>query len=388
MTPTTTRRNTIKLAGAGAAALLAAPAIGVDTAEANGINGKFIAKFAYPQATLAQNEALFREMNTNLITFGGRLRPYMDSDGIPWQVLQRVQGKRIFYYTEPATWDSRAAGAGHFYMNVNGTWWDAVFCWNNSVVITKNKGREKYYHAIDAGKRLGYHVYLGLPTVRMRTDRPGVADNSYLDVYESFCEKFVLNYHLRGVSGFYHTLEIALSDAISWWQPSWDVYWRAQRAIRHMCGHGKTVIFSPYLESRSHKAFKRPDQVAVACRKFFDILYGTNMIIAPQDGLGTGTTSLYADRKGGYVAKTEDYFKAMRNVLGHRLYHNVECMTPGGGTSSTRGTTTKSRVSQQLWTLRNHTTSAIGFMHNNKTGMRNIPGLGTSWTLGKWQPVR
>lgn len=369
--------------------VLGANALLGESAMAAGAGRRFVANFVYPYTTLEPNKRMFRAMNTDAITFGGWLRDPKPADGIPWEILRYANRRRVLFYTEPLTW-YRGMGSDHKWVYANSTADGKRYAWDivsagGAVVISKNTGtHEKVRHLIQAGRETGYRTYVGLPKPQMQTESTWLPDTGYLGIYQAFCEKFVVNYNALGASGFYHTLEMTISDKFDPWRPTWNTYWAGQRAIRNMSGHGKTSIFSPYLEARSTKGSRKtPSQVAYGARWFNDLTYGTNLVISPQDGLGTGSTALRADRASGYIARTEDYYQALKPVLGNKLYATTECMTPGGGQPHNRGITSKGRIEQQLNATGPYVQGNIGYMWNHPTaGMTKVPNLGSAYSAG------
>src|SRR5699024_9376023 len=104
-----------------------------------------------------------------------------------------------------------------------------------------------------------------------------------------------------------------------------------------------------------------PKTAAEGYQKLLGLGHGTRIVVSPQDGVGVGTTALAADESEEYRVTVEEYFAALYEVDPERLYVTVEAMQPGGGSSDTRDSTTRSRVEEQLDATEAFVQGAIGF---------------------------
>lgn len=371
------------------ATLLTASPLNQATAEAAGQGRRFVAFFVFPQSTVQGNIKLFNEMRTDAISFAGRLRKPTPDDGIPRAISKFANGRPIYFYDQPLIWKA-GQGSDHKWVWANHTRTGKQYAWDivsagRGVVISRNSGNDDKQHNLNiAANQLKYKSFIGIPALPQSSRNRWLPDSSYLDVYRAFVEKYVRNYKSTGADGWYHTQEITMSKNVAAWQAAWDTYSAANKAIRAAAGAGAVAIFSPYLEARlSKKGNHTPWDAVQNAKKFLSISHGLNVIISPQDGLGTGSTAFGVDLKTGYRATTEQYFKALQGVLGNKLFATTECMTPGGGTPDTRGRTSKKRVSQQLWIVGQYVQGHIGYMWNKSgIGARYIPGLGSSFSAG------
>jgi len=223
---------------------------------------------------------------------------------------------------------------------------------------------------VRAGNAVGARTILGLPAPRAGSP-DGVAylpDTSYLPALAAFTQRFVLDARAEGADGFYQHVEMPVTDTRTW-QPVRQLY-GSQNAAVGRAWPGALVVVSPYLESRSDKAFVTPQQAARGAAMLAATANGTRLVLAPQDGLGTGTTALAADVLGavGHVAPLESYLRAMRAAVGSVLWVNVELMRPSpDGAPRAREATTRGRVLQQLAAEQPYVSGAIAFMWDDRT---------------------
>ena len=325
-------------------------------------SGKFVANFVFAHTTPEANTDMVKAMSADAITFGFRLTPTTASK-YPAPVRSAVKGKRVFAYSGGIDWKRGLSKhdrvvAGYTLVHAGG-----------AIVIVPTGG-DKQGALIDGARATGHNAYLGLPAPRMNGYLP---DLSYTPVLREFTRKFVTNYDARGARGYYHHVEMPVGG-----RGTWDgvrgLYAMQNREVARV-RPGATTIIAPYLETRKGKAHASPEQSASGVKRLLATANGTRLLIAPQDGLGAGTTRLRADTTRGFTSTTEDVFAAMSRVAGARLYATTEVMRPGGGTSDSRTHTDIGRVKQQLNAVKPYTSGSIGFMWNNQTGMRDVSGI-------------
>ena len=325
-------------------------------------SGKFVANFVFAHTTPEANTDMVRAMSADAITFGFRLTPTTASK-YPAPVRSAVKGKRVFAYSGGIDWKRGLSKhdrvvAGYTLVHAGGA------------IVVVPTGGDKQGALIDGARATGHNAYLGLPAPRMNGYLP---DLSYTPVLREFTRKFVTNYDARGAQGYYHHVEMPVGG-----RGTWDgvrgLYAMQNREVARV-KPGATTIIAPYLETRTSKAHASPEQSARGVKRLLATANGTRLLIAPQDGLGAGTTRLRADSSNGFTSTTEDVFAAMSRVAGARLYATTEVMRPGGGTSDSRTHTDIGRVKQQLNAVKPYTSGSIGFMWNNQTGMRDVSGI-------------
>lgn len=342
-----------------------------ESTRASAHSGKFVANFVFAHSSVSANAQMVRAMNADAITFGYRVTPAKKSS-YPAAVQKAIGKKKVYAYSGGIQWAKGALSAGDATIGRH----TLVQVGKNAVVIVTNDA-DPQRALIQGAHQAGGQAFLGMPAPQMKGYLP---DLSYRAVMEAFTKKFVKNYASQGADGWYHHIEMPVGGKSTW--DGVRGYYSMQNQIVNSVDPGATTIIAPYLEARKTKASATPAQTASGVKKLLATAKGTNLIIAPQDGLGTGTTALAQDRRSGYVAPAEEYFQAMRSVAGKRLYVTTEAMRPGGGTPQSRTATTAQRVGEQLSALAPYTSGSIGFMWNNTTGMKNISGIG-SYAAGR-----
>jgi hypothetical protein len=314
-----------------------------------------------PSATVAGNTALLQRMQADAITFGYRVLP-ASKTAFPKSVQRYIGGRRAFSYAGGGDWARAALRSADRQVRVNGVLWTVMDTGGGSVVVSRS-GRDHLKALNHAGNRLGAKTIVGLPAPKAGS-QSGVKylpDTSYLATLAEFTKRFVKDARAEGADGFYQPVEMPVTDTATW-APVRRLY-ATQNAVVHSVAPRSLVIVSPYLESRRTKASFTPAQAARGARMLLATARGTRLIIAPQDGLGVGSTALSTDRATGRVAPLERYLKAMRGAIGSHLWTNVELMRPGP--NGTRKPTTRSRVSQQLWTEAHFVSGSIAFIWND-----------------------
>lgn len=352
------------------------------TLDRPGGRGGISAYFVLPARTVAANTDLLRAMGADAITFGSRLRPARAGQ-LPPQVTALVGTRRAYFYSAPVQWARAARHSSDRTVRVAGVTYTLIQAPNHSVVITRS-GADAVAALIKAGNRLHARTIIGLPAPA--AGAPGgpawMPNTTYLPVLTSFTGRFVRNAHLLGADGYYQHVEMPATNTPVW-KPVRTLYKRQNAAVNKVAP-GALMLLSPYLESRRSKASFTPAQAAAGVRMLLAGASGTRLVIAPQDGLGVGSTRLSQDGRRNLVrAPLQSYLSAMRAVAGERLWVNAELMrpAPNGG----RLPTTRHRVSQQLWTHAHYGTRTIAFMWDDPTrglGATRVPGGVTHWSTG------
>lgn len=340
------------------------------------------AYFAMPKGTVAENEKLLRTMQADAITFGSRLKP-VSTASLPKAVRNIVGHRRAYLHGAPVNWLPGARVSTDRTVTVAGARYTVLAGPGNTAIVTRG-GRDKVAALIRAGNRVHARTIIGLPAPAAgAVNGPAWMPNtSYLPVLAAFTQRFARNAHLLGADGFYQHVEMPVTNTRVW-APVRTLYAKQNAAVNR-AAPGALVVISPYLESRRAKASFTPAQAAAGVRMLLRTASGTRLVIAPQDGLGVGSTRLAGDphaRK--FVAPLQSYLKAMRAAAGNHLWMNAELMRPAA--NGNRRPTTKARVSQQLWTHAHYAPKTIAFIWDDPSrgiGAVRVPGGVTTWSAG------
>lgn len=337
--------------------------------------GEFVAGFMSPQVDDAETNTMLERMNTDAVTFGGRIVP-ASADDYPQEVTEAVGDREIYEYTVTMNWQGIERASADTIVEVGDTEYGIIQAGEDGVVITESENGGDAFHSLTrVSEERETNAFIGLPVPQMRTSGDTwLPDNSYADVVDGFAEKFVDAYHQRGADGFYLAMEMPLTDA-SHWAPVTDYYSRQTQIINDVSA-GATVLISPYLEGREDRETITPDTAAQGYQKLLDLNNGTRILVSPQDGLGVDTTALEADESDEHQFTAEDYFEALQEVEPERLYVTVEAMRPGGGSSTTREPSSRGRVEEQLDATAPYVNGAIGFQWADPNSMVHIPHIG------------
>lgn len=337
--------------------------------------GEFVAGFMSPQVDDTATHAMLERMNTDAVTFGGRIVPAM-ADDYPEEVTDVVGDRQIYEYTVMMNWRGLDPEGQDTTVEVGDTEYGIIQAGDDSVVITESvNGGDMFHSLARVSEQRNNNAYIGLPVPQMRTTgATWLPDNSYADVIDDFAEEYVDAYYQRGADGFYLAMEMPLTDA-SHWNPVTDYYSR-QTQIINDTAPGTIAIVSPYLEGREDRGTITPDTAAAGYQKLLNLGNGTRIVVSPQDGRGAGTTALEADESEEHRFTAEDYFQALHEVDANRLYVTIEAMTPGGGSSDSREPTSRDRVEEQLDATDPYVQGAIGFQWTEPNSMIHIPHIG------------
>ena len=338
-------------------------------------DGQFVAGFMSPQVDDADTDAMLERMNTDAVTFGGRIVPATAED-YPEEVVEVVGDRQIYEYTVTLNWQGVDLSSTDTIVEVGDTEYGIIQAGDEGVVITESVNDGDAFHSlIRVSEERGNNAYIGLPVPQMRTTgETWLPDNSYADVIDGFAEKFVDAYHQRGADGYYLAMEMPLTDT-SHWDPVTDYYSRQTQIINDV-SEGATVLISPYLDGREDSETISPETATLGYQKLLDLNNGTRILVSPQDGLGVDTTALEADESEEHQFTAEDYFEALQEVEPERLYVTVEAMHPGGGSSDSRESTSRDRVEEQLDATEPYVNGAIGFQWADPNSMIQIPHIG------------
>lgn len=337
--------------------------------------GEFVAGFMSPQNDDQPTEALLDRMNTDAVTFGGRIVP-TEIDDYPDPVAEAIADRQAYDYTVQMHWRGIDLGDADTVVQAEDTEYGIIDAGDNSVVVTQSDHDADPFHSLTrVASERDTKALIGLPVPQMRTSgETWLPDHSYADVVDGFAEKFVQAYHERGADGFYLAMEMPLTDAAHW-DPVTDYYGRQTKIINQIA-EGATVLISPYLEGREDRETITPDTAAQGYAKLLGIAHGTHVLVSPQDGVGADTTALAADESDEHRFTVEEYFEALQAVDAERLYATVEAMRPGDGTAENRSETSRERVEAQLDATDPCVQGAIGFQWSEPNAMTELQHIG------------
>lgn len=337
--------------------------------------GEFVAGFMSPQADDAATAALLEQMDTDAVTFGGRIEP-IEADQYPEQVAEAVGDSQAYEYTVTMNWQDIDLPDTDQRLQVGDTEYGLIQATEDAVVITESTNGADVFHSLSrVAAQRETQAYIGLPVPQMRTSgETWLPDNSYAEVIDAFNTKFVDAYHQRGADGFYLAMEMPLTDAAHW-NPVTDYYARQTELINGIDA-GATVLISPYLEGREDRETISPETAAAGYQKLLDLHNGTHVLVSPQDGVGVGTTALDADESPDHEVTVEDYFAVLQETNPDRLYVTIEAMHPGGGSPDSREPTTRDRVEDQLDASAPYVQGAIGFQWSGPNAMTDLDHIG------------
>lgn len=267
--------------------------------------GKMTANFVFAHNSTEKNASMIRTMGADPVTFGYRVKPAKKS-AYPKSVRNAIGSKRVYSYATGIQWVSGLSSNDKKMGNFT-----VVNVGHNSVVVVRND-IDPQRRLVEAGRQEGARVFLGMPAPQQKSYLP---DLSYKGVVDNFVRKYVKNYRAVGATGYYHHIEMPISGGAVW-NGTRGLYASHNKIIARE-HPGATAIIAPYLESRKAKSGASPAQSAAGAKKLMRTAHGARLLIAPQDGLGTDTTALRADKSKRHVGTTEDHFKAMRSAVGN-----------------------------------------------------------------------
>lgn len=337
--------------------------------------GEFVAGFMSPQADDQQTRDILETMNTDAVTFGGRIVPVNPSD-YPAEVADAVGDRDAYEYTVAMNWDGIDLADQDHVVQVGDTAYGIIDVGGNSAVITESADGADHFHSLTrTSAQHDTNAFIGLPVPQMRNSgETWLPDNSYANVVDGFSKKFVTAYHQRGADGYYLAMEMPLTPE-GHWNPVTDYYSRQTQIINDLAP-GTTVLIAPYLEGREDRQTISPETASRGYEKLLGLGNGTRVLVSPQDGVGVGTTALAADEPDVHSVTVEDYFAALHEVDPERLYVTIEAMAPGGGSPDSREPTTRDRVEEQLDATDPYVQGAIGFQWADPNSMVHIDHIG------------
>ncbi|GAA1731323.1 hypothetical protein GCM10009809_28530 [Isoptericola hypogeus] len=201
--------------------------------------------------------------------------------------------------------------------------------------------------------RFGMSVYLGMPRPRPDPGVGFVADASYTQTLGGFTSRVLADWdrkfgRLDAFAGAYQTVETAVFTNADVWRPNLKVYELQNRIVGFRLPKAKQrVVVSPYADLR--RGALPVSAVRPSFQQIADTAAGVRMILAPQDGGGTGRVGAFRPGDGGtrvradlrgvvgrttygaaYAASTATLYAEASRVRGVTLWANVEAFRPPG----------------------------------------------------------
>lgn len=168
---------------------------------------------------------------------------------------------------------------------------------------------------------------LGLPRPGQNAEQPWLIDTSYLDTMTRFTERTVKDWEARysdleSYGGLYQSSEMPMkgNDA---WDAQFELY-DAQHGVVAENAPGSSILVSPYIDARPHMG-SPVEAVELFTQRLVDSADGAHVILAPQDGRGTGKGGVY------FPDQTDDIvLERLQDVVGGAMTYNMAF----GGTTS------------------------------------------------------
>jgi len=199
----------------------------------------------------------------------------------------------------------------------------------------------------------GMSVYLGLPKPAPDPAVPYVADDSSTQTLGGFTSRVLADWNAKfgrtdAFAGAYQSLETAVFTDVDTWAPNLRVYELQHRIVGFRLPKDKQrVVVSPYADLR--RGAVPVSAVRPALQRIADTRAGVTMVLAPQDGGGTGRVGVFrpaerdhpvrADLRDvvgdttygeAYAGSTATLYAEAARVRGATLWANVEAFRPQG----------------------------------------------------------
>lgn len=263
-----------------------------------------------------------------------------------------------------------------------------------------------------AADAFGIEFHLGLPRPGQDQDQPWLIDTSYLDTMTRFTERTVQDWEVRygaleSYGGLYQSSEMPMkgNDA---WDAQFALY-DAQHGAVAEHAPGRSILVSPYIDARPRMT-SPVEAVELFTQRLVASADGAPLILAPQDGRGTGKGGVYfpdqaddivierlQDVVGGALtydeafggATSHDYYSAALQsgkAAGgdsFELWANIELMEPSPLDGEpicipgvNRGQADSARIATQISIAGDTVTKLIGYDWDNAM-LCEVPGKST-----------
>jgi hypothetical protein len=233
----------------------------------------------------------------------------------------------------------------------------------------------------------GMSVYLGLPKPAPDPEVPYVADDSYTQTLGGFTSRVLADWEAKfgrsdAFAGAYQSLETAVFTDAGTWAPNLRVYELQHRIVGFRLPRDKQrVVVSPYADLRRGEA--PVSAVRPALQRIADTAGGVTLILAPQDGGGTGRVGVFGPAEGdrpvradlrdvvgdptgattyaeAYAGSTATLYAEAARVRGATVWANVEAFRPPG-TVGHRAPGDLATLDRQVALARPHVAKVIAY---------------------------
>ncbi|HWV77627.1 MAG TPA: DUF4434 domain-containing protein [Isoptericola sp.] len=385
------------------------------------VTGWFVLTSPDPCATRATVQGTHAVGADTLLTFGAELTPASPADLRPGADDERFAGftvdgadgydhavartgggavRHVYTYETKATFDDAALfcpGRDGRSTTAHGTftWWllpveggysdcDSPSGTYDLVVAHAASTTDADALLVADAERFGMAVYLGLPKPAPDPATPYVADDSYTQTLGGFTSRVLAGWAARygerdAFAGVYQSLETAVFTDEASWAPNLRVYELQHRIVGFRLPRDKQrVVVSPYADLR--RAGGVPvAAVRPALQRIADTAAGVRLVLAPQDGGGTGRVGVFghedrdlpvrADLRGvvgdttygeAYAGSTATLYAEAARVRGATLWANVEAFRPPGEVGD-RAPSDLATLDRQVALARPHVAKVVGY---------------------------
>lgn len=360
------------------------------------IDGYFMFPTANGCANRSQVERAHKIGAKTIVTFGSTLKEGSLSTDDDFKDV-RIGGKniydhaksvssakinRVFTYKDKQTFSKNALSCGskrngvHTVGDAVYTWWlfpvDGAYsaCSSRSntydLVVARSSSKiDANLMMVSNAATYGMKVYLGLPKPQVDPKITYRADSSYHHTLGAFATRMLATWNERfgssnAFAGVYQTLETPVFSNESIWSTNLKVYSVLNQVTTYQLSKSKErVLISPYANLKTSQPLKA---VGPAYRKIVQTGNGATIILAPQDGVGTGGV--------GLSLVDSFYSEARRGSGAHEFWANVEIFKPGGAVGK-RPPTDKATLDKQVQKGWSSASNVIGYRwdYMEKTGI-------------------
>ena len=388
---------------------------------ASAVTGWFVLTTPDRCATRAKVQGAHAIGADTLVTFGAELTPASPADLRPGADDERFAGfavdgedgydhavartgggtvRHVYTYAAKATFDDAAIfcpGRDGRTTTAHGTftWWllpveggysdcDSPSRTYDLVVAHAASATDADSLLVADAERFGMSVFLGLPKPAPDPEAPYVADDSYTQTLGGFTSRVLAGWDARygtrdAFAGVYQSLETAVFTDEASWAPNLRVYELQHRIVGFRLPRDKQrVVVSPYADLRRDGGV-RVAAVRPALQRIADTAAGVRMVLAPQDGGGTGRVGVFgpedrdqpvrADLRGvvggttygeAYAGSTATLYAEAAKVRGATVWANVEAFRPPGQVGD-RAPSDLATLDRQVALARPHVEKLIGY---------------------------
>ena len=352
-----------------------------------GISGYFMFTSSNGCFNRSQVERAHKMGADTIVTFGSTLKgssaAMLASDntfknfkikGQPgYNYIKNVSGakiNRVFTYSDKLTYGKKALSCGSKRNGVQ-TVGESVYTWwlfptdssysscsspsnNYDLVVSYSASKtDGNLVMVSNASRYGMKVYLGLPKPQGDPKVPYRADSSYHHTLGSFATRMLSTWNERygnvnAFAGVYQTLETPVFSNQSIWAPNLKVYSILNAVTTYQLPKAKErVLISPYANLNAQPSSRiQPSYSAIV-----KTANGARIILAPQDGVGTGAVGMN---------RVETFYAQSKKAGAPEFWANVEAFKPGGAVGN-RPNTNKATLDAQIAKAKKYTPKVISY---------------------------